>query len=90
MRFHQETNPRQYQGFIISLLIYFLKGVGQHPFFIQKKGKYKNMNDNFFDLSIALQKIYMLASDADDSTWQDHNDRICAIIKKVLGYDEKK
>ena len=48
------------------------------------------MNDNFFDLNIALQKIYMLASDADESTWQDHNGRICSIIKKVLGYDEKK
>ena len=47
------------------------------------------MNDNFFDLNIALQQIYMLAADADESSWQDHNDHICSIIKKVLGYDKK-
>ena len=47
------------------------------------------MNDNFFDLNIALQKIYMLASDADSTNWQKHADCICNIIKKVLNYGEK-
>lgn len=47
------------------------------------------MNDNFFDLNIAIQKIYMLAADADSTNWQKHVDCICNIIKKVLNYDKK-
>lgn len=46
------------------------------------------MSDQYYDLFFAIQKIYMLAADADETTWQDYNDRICRIISKVLGYEE--
>ena len=48
------------------------------------------MSDNYMDLELFLQKIYLLAANADRSTWQYN----CELIQKyIYGYlnleDEK-
>lgn len=42
------------------------------------------MSDNFYDLYFELQKIYMLAADADASNWQEHCDLITKKVYKLI------
>lgn len=42
------------------------------------------MSDNFYDLYFELQKIYMLAADADAKSWQQHCHLICKKVYKLI------
>ena len=46
------------------------------------------MSDHFYDLYFDLQKIYMLAADADSSNWEQHCSLICQKIFKLLNNEK--